>query len=171
MGHSHPLFSLFSSFQQLPVNMFVTKFCQWLDWNRWPLVSEATALSTEPQPLPYLSGSLYLFDVRGATAIVALSLSLSQKSSLSHIRCIFFSPISSFTLLPALPISLTLTKHGQSQSCTGGGVIEGRRTLLLLTHTYARKAHRHIEIENMCVYAIPWSSVVEVYEDSYRPKW
>ena len=28
------------------------KFCQWLDSNRGPLVLEATALPTEPQPLP-----------------------------------------------------------------------------------------------------------------------
>ena len=28
------------------------KVCQWLDSNRGPLVSEATALPTEPQPLP-----------------------------------------------------------------------------------------------------------------------
>ena len=32
-------------------------FCQWLDSNRGPLVSEATALPTEPQPLPMF----YLF--------------------------------------------------------------------------------------------------------------
>ena len=30
------------------------KFCQWLDSNCRPLVSEATALPTEPQPLPHL---------------------------------------------------------------------------------------------------------------------
>ena len=28
------------------------KFCQWLDSNRGPPVSEATAQPTEPQPLP-----------------------------------------------------------------------------------------------------------------------
>ena len=33
-GHSRPLFlSLFSSFQQLTVNMIIIKFSQWLDWN------------------------------------------------------------------------------------------------------------------------------------------
>ena len=31
--------------------MFYRKNCQWLDLNRRPLVSEATALPTEPQPL------------------------------------------------------------------------------------------------------------------------
>ena len=29
------------------------KLCRWLDSNCWPLVSEATAQPTEPQPLPY----------------------------------------------------------------------------------------------------------------------
>ena len=28
------------------------KICRWLDSNHGPLVSEATALPTEPQPLP-----------------------------------------------------------------------------------------------------------------------
>ena len=36
---------------QLIVNKFI-KFRQWLDSNRGPLVSEATPLPTEPQPLP-----------------------------------------------------------------------------------------------------------------------
>ena len=31
---------------------YVNFFCQWLDSNQGPLVSEATALPTEPQPLP-----------------------------------------------------------------------------------------------------------------------
>ena len=44
----------FSSFQynwQLTFNII---FCRWLDLNLRPLVSEVTALPTEPQPLPYL---------------------------------------------------------------------------------------------------------------------
>ena len=49
----------FSSFQY---NWYLTskqrnvqyKFCRWLDSNRGPLVSEPTALPTEPQPLPLL---------------------------------------------------------------------------------------------------------------------
>lgn len=32
--------------------MFILNFCQWLDSNLGPLVSEATAESNEPQPLP-----------------------------------------------------------------------------------------------------------------------
>ena len=42
-------FSLFSSFQQLTENMFIIKFRRGLDSNRGPLVSEDTALLTEPQ--------------------------------------------------------------------------------------------------------------------------
>ena len=52
LGHSRPLFSLFSSFQQLTENLFIIKSCQWLDSNCGTLVSEATILPSEPQPLP-----------------------------------------------------------------------------------------------------------------------
>ena len=46
MGHSRPILSLLSTFQY-------SKFIQWWqDLNRGPLASEATALPTEPQPLP-----------------------------------------------------------------------------------------------------------------------
>ena len=49
MGHSRPLFYLFLSFQYtVDSNQMFNKFCQWLDSNRGPLVSEATALPTEP---------------------------------------------------------------------------------------------------------------------------
>ena len=50
-------FFFISSFQYTvdSKQMFnINKFCQWLDSNRGPLVSEATALPTEPQPLPNL---------------------------------------------------------------------------------------------------------------------
>ena len=40
------------SFQQLAVNMFITKFCQWLHSNQRSLVLEVAALATEPHPLP-----------------------------------------------------------------------------------------------------------------------
>ena len=51
MGHSRPK----RSFQQLTANMFILKFCQWLDSNGGPLVLAVTALPTEPQlhPLHY----------------------------------------------------------------------------------------------------------------------
>ena len=56
MGHSRPLFLLLLPFQYTvdSKQMFNIKinFCQWLDSNHGPLVSEATALPTEPQPLP-----------------------------------------------------------------------------------------------------------------------
>ena len=54
MGPFPASFSLFSSFLQLTVNLFVIKSCQWLDSNHGPLVLEATALPTETQPLPTL---------------------------------------------------------------------------------------------------------------------
>ena len=44
--------SLFSSFQQLTENIKFIKFRRWLDSNRGPLASEATALPSEPQTLP-----------------------------------------------------------------------------------------------------------------------
>ena len=52
--------TLFSSFQQFTVNMFISYnfFCQWLDLNRGPLESETTALPTEPKPLPNVSNSV-----------------------------------------------------------------------------------------------------------------
>ena len=48
MFHYRPLFlSFFSSFQQLRVKHALYNFCQWLDSNCGPLVSEAIALTTE----------------------------------------------------------------------------------------------------------------------------
>ena len=46
-------FSLFLSFQYSWQETNIQyKFCRWLDLTRGPLVSEATAVPTEPQPLP-----------------------------------------------------------------------------------------------------------------------
>ena len=55
MGHSRPLFLYFRLFNtQLTVYKcsILINFCRWLNSNRGPLVSEATALPTERQPLP-----------------------------------------------------------------------------------------------------------------------
>ena len=52
MGHSRPLFLYFVFSIQLTVYNVQYKFCR--DSNRGHLVSEATALPTEPQPFPYL---------------------------------------------------------------------------------------------------------------------
>ena len=53
MGHYRPLFLYFRLFNTVDSKqMFHIKACWWLDLNRGPLVSEATALPTEPQPLP-----------------------------------------------------------------------------------------------------------------------
>ena len=45
-------FSFFVFSIQLTVNNVQYKFCGWQNLNRGPLMSEATALPTEPQPLP-----------------------------------------------------------------------------------------------------------------------
>ena len=55
IGHARPLFLYFWLFiTQLTVYkcLILISFCQWLDSNHGPLVSEATSLRTEPQPLP-----------------------------------------------------------------------------------------------------------------------
>ena len=48
MGHSRPLFSLFRLFNTVDSKQMFNNFCRRLDLNRGPLVSEATALPTEP---------------------------------------------------------------------------------------------------------------------------
>ena len=57
MGHSRPLFLYFRLFNtQLTAHKcsILINFCRWLASNRGPLESKATALPTEPQPLPIL---------------------------------------------------------------------------------------------------------------------
>ena len=66
MGHSRTLFLYLRLF--FTVNskqMFYLKVCQWLDSNHGPLVSEATALPTESQPLPkFIYASLkFVYDI------------------------------------------------------------------------------------------------------------
>ena len=61
MGHSRPLFLYFYLFNTVDSKQTFGKFCRWLDSNRGsPLVSEATALPTEPQPLIWLIFDLML---------------------------------------------------------------------------------------------------------------
>ena len=48
-------FLYFCLFNTADINMFNINFCRWLDLNCRPLELEATALPTEPQPLPCLS--------------------------------------------------------------------------------------------------------------------
>ena len=56
MGHSRPLFLYFRLFN---FNVqFVDKVCRCWDSNHGSLVSEATALPTEPPPLPFILGHL-----------------------------------------------------------------------------------------------------------------
>ena len=54
MAHSRPFFFIFVRlfYKQLTGNIGSKKSCRWLDSNCGPLVSEATTLPTEPQPLP-----------------------------------------------------------------------------------------------------------------------
>ena len=54
MCHSGPLFHYFRLFNTVDSKQLFNKFCRWLDSNRRPLVLEATALPTEPQPLPQI---------------------------------------------------------------------------------------------------------------------
>ena len=56
MGHSRPVFLYFVCSTQLTVKKCLIRVCQWLDLNHGSLVSEATALPTVPQPLPYSKG-------------------------------------------------------------------------------------------------------------------
>ena len=49
MSHSRSLFSLFSSFQHLTVNMIILNYVTTLVSNHGPLVLEATDLPTEAQ--------------------------------------------------------------------------------------------------------------------------
>ena len=88
MGLSRPLFLYFRIFyKQLTVNMFI-KSCRWSDSNPAPLVSEATALSTAPQPLIccnlYLAKcSLYFGQIRLAAGHTTYS--SSSCSSISFV--------------------------------------------------------------------------------------
>ena len=83
VGHSLPLLIIFIFSIQLIINKFSIKFCEWLESNRGPLDLKATALPTEPQPLPLnicFCGTL-LF-VSSLVLSLSLSLSLSWRSSL-----------------------------------------------------------------------------------------
>ena len=48
-------FIYFHLFNTVDNKQMLNKFCRWLESNRGPLVSKATALPTEPQPLPIAS--------------------------------------------------------------------------------------------------------------------
>ena len=55
------------------------KFSRWLDSNSGPLVSEAMALPTEPQPLPYIK----CFTEAAADEVVSAK-QMSLRCNLSH---------------------------------------------------------------------------------------
>ena len=52
MGYYWPLFLYFRLFDTVKSKQMHIKVCWWLDSNRRPSLLEATALLTEPQPLP-----------------------------------------------------------------------------------------------------------------------
>ena len=60
---NHGLFSSFSSFQHLTVNIFKIKYWQCLGLNRGWLKLETTALPTESQPLPNFNHAFIHFTV------------------------------------------------------------------------------------------------------------
>ena len=66
-------FSLFSSFQY--------KVCRWLDSNRGPLVSEATAMLSEPQPQTLPKVYLFLFQIVFFSLSFILPFSLCRQSN------------------------------------------------------------------------------------------
>ena len=53
LGHSRPLFSLFSSFQQLTINLFIITFSQYRIKTVDLWVAEVTSMSTATQPLSF----------------------------------------------------------------------------------------------------------------------
>ena len=64
MGHFRPFFLYLRLFNSTDSKQMFNKFCRWLDSNRGPLILEATALPTEPQPLPpvKVKMSVYCFE-------------------------------------------------------------------------------------------------------------
>ena len=70
MGHWKPLFIYFRLFNTADNKQTIVqyKFCRWLESNRRPLISKATALPTEPQPLPLLCFN-FLNKIRSKSAV------------------------------------------------------------------------------------------------------
>ena len=99
-GHS---WSLFSFFQQFTVYMFIVQFRQWLDSNHGPLVLEATALPTEPQPL-----LIHLLSWRG---IVFINYEPSNK---------FLRNLSKFFLCVGMPYNWSFYHPGPIEGKEGG---------------------------------------------------
>ena len=72
---------------------FILKSCRWLDSNLGPLASEATVLTTEPQPLPKIKllwcqvGRNVASGSRALLLLMRLSVSLARWSSRSQWSC------------------------------------------------------------------------------------
>ena len=109
-GPIPPLFCLFSSFQQLRVNLFFLNFCRGLDSHCGSLVLEATALPTESQPLPKLFCLL---------TFLSLYLSFLFFFKLGHSRPLFLS----FCLINTLFIYLIVNKMGRWLNSNLGSLV------------------------------------------------
>ena len=98
-------FPLFSSFQCNFNTVDSTfKFCWWLDWKCGSLVSEATALPTEPQPLPKLSlifksSILWIFSFLFSISSYFLSSSNERLHGLSRLRRLRNSSVTFYAFL------------------------------------------------------------------------
>ena len=73
------------------IKILYVKVCWWLDWNRGPLVSEATALPTEPQLLTKFYIVLHSF----LCTFVPVAPGSNPTHTLVHLICSFHSLIDS----------------------------------------------------------------------------
>ena len=120
MGHSRPLFLYFVFSIQLTVHIVQYKFCRRLDSNHGPLVLEATALPTEPQPLPKVVWpprdilnryQKILLHVPKWSSYTLKLLSLNSEMSIKG----FLKTIYWLILPPPCPSSAPPCWHGQEQ--------------------------------------------------------
>ena len=76
---------------------YINKFCRWLDSNRGPLVLEATALPTEPQPLPNFYGLFRCLCRCGHNRMYLLLLRINTRQRWPWSRAASLPPIFPFT--------------------------------------------------------------------------
>ena len=85
---------------QLIINKCSIKFCRWLEANRGPLVLKATALPTEPQPLPkvvlYYKVGLYFKVVLYFKAVLHFKAVLYYKAGLCFKAVLYFKAVFCF---------------------------------------------------------------------------
>ena len=73
--------------------MFNPKFCQLLDLNRGSLVSEATALPSEPQPLPNLYLQIYTINLNNKSKLLLLGLVTNSCITIFRERVLDYWPL------------------------------------------------------------------------------